>query len=191
MASGGRLILDTPRLRLRELDDADAPFILRLLNERGFLENIGDRGVRSLEDARRYIQSGPRASYARFGHGLWAVERREGGTPIGLCGLLRRDALEFADVGFATLEEFWSRGYTREAAAGCIDYAWRVLHLPRLLAIVSPGNARSLALLARLGFVAEGRIPWVAGGQTPPGEVELLSLRAPPALSDARPEAPA
>ena len=62
-------ILKTERLELRELSSADDAFILELLNEPGFLRHIGDKGVRSLSDARDYIVKGPIASYRRFGFG--------------------------------------------------------------------------------------------------------------------------
>src|SRR5262245_572037 len=101
------LVCESNRLRVRYLDPAvDAPFILKLLNEPSFLENIGDRGVRTLDDAKRYMTEGPLASYARHGFGLFCVELKElaRGTeavPIGMCGLLKRDWLPDPDVGFA------------------------------------------------------------------------------------------
>ena len=102
-------VIETPRLALRRLSTDDADFILELLNEPSFLRYIGDKGVRTREDAGRYILAGPMASYERFGFGLYRVERKDGGEPIGICGLLKRDSLEDVDVGFAFLPRFWSR----------------------------------------------------------------------------------
>jgi RimJ/RimL family protein N-acetyltransferase len=115
--------IETARLRLRELAAGDAPFILTLLNEPSFIQNIGDRGVRSLEDARAYIANGPVASYVRFGFGLYLVELRESGAPIGICGILKRDALPDPDLGFAFLPGHWKQGYAFESAAAVRHYA--------------------------------------------------------------------
>ncbi|MGE0582346.1 MAG: GNAT family N-acetyltransferase [Steroidobacteraceae bacterium] len=151
-------ILETRRLALRLIGADDAPFILGLLNEPSFLRFIGDRGVRTLDDARAYIENGPVASYARHGLGLWLAQRREDGTPIGMCGLLKRDTLDDVDIGFAYLPAYWGQGYAYEAAAAVMDHGRRVLGIPRIVAIVSPDNAGSIRLLEKIGLVFERRI---------------------------------
>ena len=118
-------ILKTERLELRELCFADDAFILELLNEPGFLRHIGDKGVRSLPDARQYIAKGPMASYRRCGFGLYLVSLAGGGEPVGICGLLKRDTLPDVDVGFAFLSRYWSRGYAVESAAAMLDHGRR------------------------------------------------------------------
>ena len=145
------MMLETPRLRLRHLVPEDAPFILELLNEPGWLRFIGDRGVRDLESARGYIETGPRAMYARTGFGLYCVEDREGGASLGMCGLLKRDTLEYVDLGFAFLARHQGRGYAREAATAAMDEA-RGLGLSQVAAITDPANQRSIRLLESLGF---------------------------------------
>jgi len=152
------LPIQTERLLLRELVPADAPFILELVTDPAFLRNIGDRGVRDLDTAARYIADGPTASYARHGYGLWRVELRDTGEPIGTCGLLRRDALPDPDIGYAYLPQHRARGYAQEAAAAVLRYAREALALPRVLAIVNPDNAASIRVLERLGMRAEGRL---------------------------------
>lgn len=142
------LNLETSRLRLRPFTLTDAPFALRLLNEPSFLEHIGDKGVRDLEGARGYLERGPMASYAKHGHGLLAVELKATGEAIGMCGLLKRDTLDDADLGYAFLPEAWSQGFALEAARAVMDDAKR----ERLLAIVSPKNAPSIRLLEKLAF---------------------------------------
>jgi ribosomal-protein-alanine N-acetyltransferase len=156
--------LGTARLRLRDLAAADAPFILTLLNEPSFIENIGDRGVRTLEDARVYIENGPVASYVRFGFGLYLVELNESEQPIGICGILKRDALRDPDLGFAFLPAYWRQGYALESAAAVRHYARAELGLGRLLAIANPANAGSIRLLEKLGFRFE-RMTRLAEGQ--------------------------
>jgi RimJ/RimL family protein N-acetyltransferase len=147
------LILETDRLRLRTLaPDDDAEFMLGLLNEPSFIQNIGDRGVRNVEDARAYILNGPVASYEKHGFGLWLIELKESGAPAGVCGLLKRDALEDVDLGYALVPEHWSRGYASEAAAAVMSYAAEGLGLNRVVAITDAGNQGSIRLLEKLGF---------------------------------------
>ena len=110
-------VLETKRLILRRLCADDAEFILELLNQPSFLRYIGDKGVRNTEDAIRYIQTGPVASYDRFGFGLYLVELKESDVSIGMCGLLKRETLPDVDIGFAFLPGYWSQGYAFEAAA--------------------------------------------------------------------------
>jgi len=144
--------IQTPRLALRELVDDDAAFILELVNDPSWLRYIGDKGVRDLDGARAYIANGPQASYARFGFGLWRVDLKDTGTPIGLCGLLKRDTLDDVDIGYAFLPRFVGKGYAFEAAEATWRHARETLRLPRLVAIVSPDNAASIKLLEKLGL---------------------------------------
>lgn len=146
------LQLETPRLRLREFTEDDADFVLRLLNEPSFIEFIGDRGVRTADDARRYLREGPMASYRAHGHGLLHTALRADGTPIGMCGLVRRDTLPAPDIGFALLPEYWNRGYVTEAARAAMDHGRQALGLQTVLGITAPHNARSIAVLGKLGL---------------------------------------
>jgi len=153
-----REILRTERLTLRELDDDDAPFILELLNEKGFLDNIGDRGVRDLDGAREYIRSGPQASYREHGFGLFRVALTADDTPIGLCGLLKRPFLDEADIGFALLARHGGQGYAFEAAQATLGWGRAVMSLPRIVAFTRPGNEPSERLLGKLGLKATGEV---------------------------------
>lgn len=144
--------IQTERLLLSELTPDDAGFILQLLNEPSFLDNIGDRGVRDLDGAVRYILDGPVNSYARYGHGLLRVSLRDSGEPIGMCGLLKRDTLPDADLGYAFLPRHWSRGYAIESGTAVLRHAREVLALPRVLGLVDPANRPSIKVLERLGL---------------------------------------
>jgi RimJ/RimL family protein N-acetyltransferase len=148
-------VLVTPRLRLRHVVESDAAFLLDLLNEPAWLRYIGDRGVRSLDDARRYVVEGPQRMYAAHGLGLYLVERLADWAPLGLCGLLRRENLADPDIGFALAARYHGQGYAREAAAATLQFAWDRLQLPRVVAIVMPVNAPSRRLLEDLGMVLE------------------------------------
>lgn len=144
--------IQTERLVLRRLNENDAPFINRLLNEPSFLEKIGDRGVRNEIEAVTYLRNGPMAMYDRYGFGLLHVSLRADATPIGMCGILKRDSLEHPDVGYALVPEHWGAGYAGEAARGVIEAAWRDFDLPRLVAITKPDNTGSIRVLEKLGF---------------------------------------
>ncbi len=145
-------VLETERLILRELVPDDAPFMLELLNDPAYILNIADRGVRDVEGARRYLEERWRASYAEHGFGLWVVVHRETGASTGLCGLVRRDGLDDVDIGYAFLPAFRGRGFALESALGVKAHARDVVGLTRLVAIVTPGNTRSIQVLERLGM---------------------------------------
>ena len=144
--------LSTERLLLRKIDTSDAPFILRLLNEPSFLQFIGDKGVRSLDEARQYILNGPVASYQKHGFGLYLVTLESDKTPMGMCGLLKRESLQDVDIGFAFLPEFWNKGYALEAAGAVMIYGKDVLKLPRIVAITNKDNHASAKLLLKIGL---------------------------------------
>lgn len=145
-------VCETERLILRQLTTDDAAFILELLNEPSFLQNIGDKGVRTIDDACQYILSGPVASYERFGFGLYLVALKETLLPIGICGLLKRDGLEDVDIGYAFLPRFWSKGYAFEAASAVLALGRETLGLKRIVAITAPDNHSSIRVLHKLGL---------------------------------------
>lgn len=153
-----KAILETERLTLRPFTTGDAELILELLNEPAFLQYIGDRGVRTIEDARRYILNGPIASYEQFGFGPYRVALKDTDVPIGMCGLFKRDSLEDPDVGFAFLSRFRSQGYAFESASAVLTYGREVLGLPRIVAITAPDNEASIRLLEKLGLKFAGMI---------------------------------
>jgi RimJ/RimL family protein N-acetyltransferase len=144
-------ILTTQRLILRTAALDDAPFYLELLNSRSFIEQLGDRGVRSIAQARLALADGPMLMQATRGHSIYMVTRHDG-TPLGMCGLIKRAALEEIDLGYAFLPQWHGYGYACEAARAVLRYAHNSLALRRVLAIVSPGNERSVSLLQKLGF---------------------------------------
>jgi [ribosomal protein S5]-alanine N-acetyltransferase len=164
----------TPRLWLRRLTDtdADAAFILTLVNDPDWLQFIGDKDVHTLADALAYIRSGPMSLYARFGFGLWAVALRSTGALIGICGLIKRDLWDDIDLGFALLPEHRRQGYAHEAAQATLAYARDALGLRHVIALVTPENASSIQLLERLGLRSSRMVRLSAEGD----EVCLFSL---------------
>ncbi len=148
-------ILETERLNLREIVESDAAFMLDLLNQPSFIENIGDRNVRTVEEARDFIENRYRLSYRVNGYGLWAVELKETGETIGICGFVKRDTLPDADIGFAFLPQFEGKGYAVESAVGTMKYGAETLNFERVLAITTQHNEKSGRLLEKLGFKYE------------------------------------
>jgi [ribosomal protein S5]-alanine N-acetyltransferase len=146
------IVLETERLTLRWLDVKDAPFILELVNDPAWIQFIGDKGIKNLEDAKKYILNGPVDMYNKMGFGLYLVERKEDLTPLGMCGLIKRDSLEDVDIGFAFLEKFRSKGYGYESAAAVIEYGVQKLGLKRIVAITSIDNVASGTLLEKAGL---------------------------------------
>jgi len=142
------MIIETPRLHMRELTIEDADFVFKLVNEPSFLENIGDKGVRNLEDARQFILEGPWTSHRERGYGEFLVELKEGGDPIGLCGLLFRESLNVSDIGCAFLPKYWRRGYAYEAACAVMEYGRSTLG-------ISEENLASIKMLEKLGMSFE------------------------------------
>ena len=145
-------VLETDRLVLRRITTDDAEFLLRHLNDPSFHRFIGDRGVRTVEQARQYIRERALSSYERFGYGIYLMELKESGEPIGTCGLIHREGMDDVEVGFALLPPYWSRGYAFEAAQAVMEYGYGELGLDRIVAIVNPGNVRSFRLLEKLGL---------------------------------------
>jgi len=145
-------ILSTERLCLRTINQDDAPFYYELVNDPTWLAHIGDKGVRSIDDARRAISDGPMAMQALHGHSLYVMERLGDGQPLGLCGLIKRDTLPAVDIGYAIRPAYFGQGYTYEAAAAVLAYAREQLKLPCLMGITTPTNVNSIRLLEKLGL---------------------------------------
>lgn len=147
-----KYILETERLRLRELTLNDTAFIVELMNSAGWLHFIGDRNVKTDEQAISYLQNGPMKSYEQNGFGLYLVEKKDGNTAIGMCGILKRIGLDTPDIGFALLPGFNGRGYAYEIAKATLEYAKDTLKISQIAAIVVYDNERSIHLLQKLGF---------------------------------------
>ena len=154
-------ILRTERLLLSRLSYADCEFIVELLNEPSFKRYIGDKKVRSHEDAKEYLRNGPVGSYERHGFGMFLVRDKIDSTPMGMCGLVKREEFDAPDVGFAFLQRFWGQGYAVESAIAVLEYGKNVLQLPRIIAMVDSDNGASVRLVVKLGmtFATMARMP--------------------------------
>jgi len=163
------LITETKKLRIDKVPLTDAPFLFILMNSPNWIKYIGDRGIRSEKLAAAYIQNSLIASYEAHGYGLYKMSLKESGIPIGLCGFVKRDYLEHADIGFAVLPEYKGKGYVFEAAKACMEYGQNTLKLDTILAITSHDNIRSKKLLLKIGLQETGTF-------FPPNDNEELLL---------------
>ncbi len=158
-------MLETDRLLIDKFSVDEAAFVLELLNTPSWLAFIGDRGVRTLDDAHQYILNGPLKSYERFGFGPYVVKLKSHAVPIGLCGLHKRETLDDIDIGFAFLPEYAGKGYGYESASAVLNYAATVLGLTRITGITKPTNQNSIRLLEKLGLQFEKKINFSADGK--------------------------
>lgn len=164
-------VLETSRLILRRFSLDDAAFVFELVNDPAWLEHIGDRRVRTLEDARTYLRRGALAMYETMGFGMYVVTIKKSGESIGTCGLVKREGLDDVDIGFAFLPQYRGQGFAFESAAAVLDHATRALGLKRIVAIVSAANHRSIRILEKIGLKFEGMVRL-------PGEAEEIPLYA-------------
>lgn len=167
-------ILETERLTLRKITLDDAAFMLDLLNQPSFIQFIGDRGVRTLDDARRIIEDRYLTAYERLGFGIYLTLLRGTSIPIGICGLVKRDGLDDMDIGYAFLPQYWSKGYASEAASAVLTYARSTLGMKRILGITIPGNTSSIRVLEKIGLKFE-RMIRLPGEET---DLKLFSSEA-------------
>lgn len=151
-------IIETERLTLRRIEAADAEFMLETLNEPAFIENVADRGVRTVADAVDYIAKKVTLSIEQFGFGFYLIELKNSRVPVGICGLIKRETLDDVDIGYSLLERFWGNGYACEAAAAVMNYGRTVVGLQRIVGLTAPTNKRSIKLLKKLGFRFERMI---------------------------------
>ncbi|WP_438711214.1 GNAT family N-acetyltransferase [Aquimarina muelleri] len=149
------IILETQRLSLREFNLNDSEFIINLVNSPKWLEFIGDKDVKTTEDAINYLENGPIKSYKENGFGLWLVQLKGSNIPIGMCGLVNRETLQHIDIGFAMLPEYLGLGYGFEIASATMSYAKNNLNLDKVIAITDSNNIASIKLLNKIDLYFE------------------------------------
>ena len=162
------IVIETQRLILRKFTVEDAAFMLKLLNTPNWLRFIGDRNVRTLEEAKQYLLNGNIRSYREYGFGFYVVVIKEIQESIGICGIVKREGLEDVDIGFAFFQQFMGKGYGYEAASAVLNYALNDLKIKRIVAIVDPENVVSIALIKKIGLQFEKMI------QMSPKDIELM-----------------
>jgi [ribosomal protein S5]-alanine N-acetyltransferase len=149
------MIGESKRVYLREFKKEDGEFIFQLVNMPSWIAYIGDRNIRSIQDAENYIEERLESSYKKNGYGLYAVVEKNEKEVIGMCGLVKRDYLPQPDIGFAMMESFQNMGYGRESAEIILKISREVFHLNKIYAIITPNNDRSINLVNKLNFTYE------------------------------------
>jgi [ribosomal protein S5]-alanine N-acetyltransferase len=144
--------ITTTRLKISQVSIADAPFILKMTNTSTFKRFIGDRNLSSISDAEKYLLSWGIDSYEKNGFGPYIVRTIMDESPVGTCGLFKRDRLNYPDLGFAFLPEYTGFGYAIESARSVLNYGFNTLKIPLIYAITNHDNDRSKKLLSKLGF---------------------------------------
>jgi RimJ/RimL family protein N-acetyltransferase len=149
-----KIVLQTERLYLSELttSDSDAAFMQELTNMTEWIQFIGDRNIKNLEDSKAYIKNRVMTSYEEFGFGFYKVSLKTDDTPIGICGIVKRSTLENVDIGYGFLTKYTRKGYAYEASKATLDYAMNDLNIKKIVAITSPNNDKSKRLLEKLGL---------------------------------------
>lgn len=153
-------VFETPRLILSETQVSDAPFILKLLTDESFIQNIGDKGIKTLEECKAHIEDKFLWHYQTYGFGMYLTCLKSTGEPIGVCGLVKRDSLDCPDVGYALMPEFAGKGYATEAAMAAMDYGHNTLGIKRIVGITSTENKASIHVLEKLGLKFEKMVPY-------------------------------
>ena len=161
--------LETERLILRQLTLDDAALMLTIWNDPAFVNYVGDRGIRTIEQAEAALIEGAFKLYTQYGYGPYCVKRKADSALVGICGLFRRDNLAYPDIGFALLPEYCGCGLAGEAAHAVVAHARDDLGIEYLAAIVAPGNVASIRLIEKLGLQFER-------GITMPGDEDEISL---------------
>ena len=167
--AGNNWLMETDRLRLRPVTVDDTALMLAVWNDPAFIENVSDRGIRTVEQAREAIKAGAEKLFEDYGYGPYCMSLKSDGTMIGICGIFKRENIEDPDIGFGVLPDYCENGYAGEAAKAVVDYARTTLGIGVLTALVSPTNAPSIGLIEKLGLTFERMI-------TMPGEDDAICL---------------
>lgn len=146
--------LQSERLHVAPIQNGDAEFILRLVNTEGWLKYIGNRNTTSIIEAEQYIQRMNGTENCQ----TWSVKLVEEKLPIGIITYIKRDYLDYHDLGFAFLPEFQNLGFAYEAANTVLDHLRQTPEYKYLYAITIPENSNSIRLLEKLGFGFEKEI---------------------------------
>ncbi|ASD69160.1 GNAT family N-acetyltransferase [Pseudoalteromonas piscicida] len=146
------------RIFLRKANLNDAGFLLRLLNQKSFIDNIRDKGIKTQQQAEEHIEQAYLIPYQIGAPAAYIVVEASSNISIGLCGLYQRPFFNIPDLGYALLDEFTGRGYASEAARLLMEYAKLEEGYVKLGAITLESNCSSMSLLSKVGFSRIGKI---------------------------------
>lgn len=150
--------IETKRLLLIPTSEKDAEFIFKLLNSPKWIEYIGDRNIKTLNDAKQYLIEKIIPQYHKIGYGTYTVIRKSDNRKMGTCGLYDREGLQGVDLGFAFLPEFEKNGYAFESANKMVNIAYEKFNIKSIKAITTKNNISSQRLLEKLNFISKGTV---------------------------------
>ncbi|OUR93963.1 GNAT family N-acetyltransferase [Flavobacteriales bacterium 34_180_T64] len=152
-------IAETERLLISKFTLADAPFFLELVNTPNWIKYIGERNINTIAQAEDAIKKGHLKSYKTHGFGFYTLQlKSENNKTIGTCGLIKRETLEYADIGFAMLPNYEGKGFGYESSMAILKLANELFKLKKVLAITSPTNQNSIRLIEKIGLSYEKRV---------------------------------
>ena len=145
-------MITTERLYLKPTSIEDSSFLFELMNSEKWLLNIGDRHIKSPEDASAIVTQRIAPQFERLGYGCHTVVNRETGEKMGTCGIYERPGLDIPDIGFAFLPPYEGKGYGTESATAILKDAMENFGLKKVCAITLESNIPSQKLLTKLGL---------------------------------------
>lgn len=152
------IILETERLLLSSLTESDSSFVFDLYTDQKFIKGVGDKGFKTVEDAHKYLVDNLIRHYDKHGFGLWKVTMKDNHSNVGICGLVQRQSLLYADIGFGFLTDYHRLGIGKEAAAATLEYATNKMKMQQVLAITSLDNIASQNLLGTIGLKKQAEV---------------------------------
>ena len=149
-----RVMVETARLALREMEAGDLEFVAEMLTEPQVMRHYPRTYSRG--DAKTWVET-MMMRQERDGHALWLTSLRETGEPIGQIGLLKQsvDEIDEAEIGYMVHKPYWQRGYAHEAAAAVRDYAFHTLGKERVISLIRPANIPSQRVALSIGMKPE------------------------------------
>ncbi len=152
------MILETDRLYLREMVQADFPLLCKHLQDTEVMYAY----EHAFSDAE--VQEGIDKQferYEKYGFGVWAVILKANEELIGQCGLSMQpfDEREVLEIGYIFQKEYWHQGYATEAAIACREYAFNELNADEVFSIIRDTNIASQNVAKRNGMTVCGS--WV------------------------------
>jgi [ribosomal protein S5]-alanine N-acetyltransferase len=155
-------LLETPRLRLRPFDADDWPAYAAMCADAEVMRHVGTGQVQSAEDAWRSMAVFL-GHWALRGYGMWALEHRDSGALLGRVGYIDPPGWPGFELGWLLARPHWGHGYAREAAAAALRHAFDVLQRDRVISLIRPGNARSVAVAEAIGESLQGSVELMGG----------------------------
>ena len=147
-------LIETERTCVKALSQDDAEFMYQLMNTSDWLEFIGNRNIKNINDAADYIKKVETSNEINF----WVVQLKDQILPVGVVTIIKKAYLDHPDLGFAMLPIYYKKGYAYEGAKRIISHYFNDTSNKKILATSLKNNISSIGLLNKLGFEYEEEI---------------------------------